>query len=164
MNATEHHTAAVSAVEAAGSLVEAASRHLAARSAEDGRISVTALDRHQVVAYDLAHAASAAAGCRVMLEYAQHGPLEEKLASAFIADAIADIASRLVGRDQAWGVEPVMLASAHQFVTAHRAPEFLESLADELPRVGTGPPHLPDEFDMVRDTFHRFAGSATLVT
>lgn len=157
MNETERHAAAVSAVEAVGALVEAASRHLAERSAEGGRISVTALDRHQVVAYDLAHAASAAAGCRVMLDYAQHGPLEAKLASAFIADAIADIASRLVGRDEEWGVDPAMLASAHQFVTAHRAPEFLELLADELPGVGTGPAHLPDEFDMVRDTFHRFA-------
>lgn len=154
---SELHSAAVAAVDAATAVLDLAARSLAERSAEGGRISVAALDRHQVVAYDLAHAASAVAGSRVMLEYAQHGDLQAKLAYAYIADAIADIASRLIGRDGEWGVDPAMLAGAHAFVSSHRSPEFLETLADELPRAGTGPTHLADEFDMVRDTFHRFA-------
>ncbi|MGZ6925845.1 MAG: acyl-CoA dehydrogenase family protein [Acidimicrobiia bacterium] len=154
---TETHAAAGAAVDAAATLVDAAARHLAELSNEDGRISVSRLDRHQVVAYDLAHAAAAVAGSRVMLDYAEHGELEAKLAYAYVADAFADIVGRLVGREAEWGVDPADLASAHDFVAAHRDPAFLESLADELPRHGTGPAHLDEEFDMVRDTFHRFA-------
>ena len=154
---TDTHAAAIAAVDAAGTLVDAAVRHLANAASDNGRISVSKLDLHQVVAYDLAHAAAAVAGSRVMLEYAQHGALEAKLSYAYIADVFADIASRLVGRDGLWGVNPGDLAVAHDFVAAHRDPEFLAALADELPRHGTGPAHLDDEFDMVRDTFHRFA-------
>ncbi len=154
---TDTHAAATAAVDAAASLVDAAARHLAENATENGRISVSKLDQHQVVAYDLAHAAAAVAGSRVMLTYAQHGDLEAKLSYAYIADVFADIVSRLVGREAEWGVDPADLASAHDFVAAHRDPAFLEALADELPRHGTGPAHLDDEFDMVRDTFHRFA-------
>ncbi len=154
---TDTHAAATAAVDAAAALVDAAARHLAENATDNGRISVSKLDRHQVVAYDLAHAAAAVAGSRVMLTYAQHGDLEAKLSYAYIADVFADIVSRLVGRETEWGVNPADLASAHDFVAAHRDPAFLEALADELPRHGTGPAHLDDEFDMVRDTFHRFA-------
>jgi (2S)-methylsuccinyl-CoA dehydrogenase len=154
---TDTHAAAGAAAGAAAALVDAAARHLAEASSDDGRISVSKLDRHQVVAYDLAHAAAAVAGSQVMLGYAQHGGLEAKLAYAYIADAFADIVSRLVGREADWGVDPADLAIAHDFVAAHRDPAFLEALADELPRYGTGPAHLDEEFDMVRDTFHRFA-------
>ena len=154
---TDPHAAATAAVDAAASLVDAAARHLAENATDSGRISVSKLDQHQVVAYDLAHAAAAVAGSRVMLSYAQHGELEAKLSYAYIADVFADIVSRLVGREAEWGVDPADLASAHDFVAAHRDPAFLEALADDLPRHGTGPAHLDDEFDMVRDTFHRFA-------
>lgn len=154
---TDTHAAAGAAVDAAAALVEGAARHLASLASDDGRISVAKLDEHQVVAYDLAHASAAVEGSRVMLEYATRGDLEAKLAYVYIADAFADIVGRLVGREAEWGVDPAMLASAHDFVAAHRDPAFLEALADELPRHGTGPAHLDDEFDMVRDTFHRFA-------
>ena len=154
---TDTHAAATAAVDAAAALVDSAARHLAENATDNGRISVSKLDQHQVVAYDLAHAAAAVAGSRVMLNYAQHGDLEAKLSYAYIADIFADIVSRLVGREAEWGVDPADLASAHDFVAAHRDPAFLEALADDLPRHGTGPAHLDDEFDMVRDTFHRFA-------
>jgi (2S)-methylsuccinyl-CoA dehydrogenase len=154
---TDTHAAAGAAIDAAAALVDTATRHLAQEASDDGRISVSKLDRHQVVAYDLAHAAAAVTGSRVMLAYAEHGDLEAKLAYAYIADAFVDIVGRLVGREAQWGVDPADLAGAHDFVAAHRDPAFLEALADELPRHGTGPAHLDDEFDMVRDTFHRFA-------
>lgn len=151
------HDAAAAAVDALGSLVDTAASQLAARAEDDGRISVGRLDRHQVVAYDLAHAASAVAGSRVMLDYALHGELEALLAYVYIADAFADVVGRLVARDDEWGVDPATLAPARDFVARYRAPEMLETLAELLPRAGTGPAHLPEEFDLVRDTFHRFA-------
>src|SRR5438034_1309047 len=106
---TDTHAAAGAAVDAAGALVDAAARHLAEAAAENGRISVSKLDQHQVVAYDLAHAAAAVAGSRVMLDYARHGELEAKLAYAYIADVFADIVGRLVGREGEWGVDPAQL-------------------------------------------------------
>jgi (2S)-methylsuccinyl-CoA dehydrogenase len=149
--------AAAAAVAEAESVVAAGCRHLAHAAADDGRISVAKLDEHQVLAYDLAHAASAVEGCRVMLGYADHGELESMLARAFVADAIADLAARLLARESMWGVEAAELATALPFVEAHRSPVFLEELGARLPADGTGPAHLGDEFDLVRETFHRFA-------
>jgi (2S)-methylsuccinyl-CoA dehydrogenase len=150
-------TEAGAAVATTQALVDAAARSLAERANVDGRISVSALDEHQVVAYDLAHAASAVAGCNVMLQYAKHGDFEASLAFAYIADAIADVGARVVGREAAWGVELTAMAAAQPFVTKYRDPAFLASVADSLSSGGTGAAHLADEFDLVRDSFHRFA-------
>jgi (2S)-methylsuccinyl-CoA dehydrogenase len=83
--------------------------------------------------------------------------MESMLARAFVADAVSDIVTRLIGREQLWGVDPATLAPAHDFVAAHRAPAFLESLADECAKHGTGPTHLDADFELVGDTFRRFA-------
>ena len=150
--------AAAAAVDRATEIVDTATRRLAHASSDDGRISVEKLDAHQVLAYDLAHAASALEGCRVMLTYGEHGEIESMLARAFIADAIADLGARLIGRDARVGHRPrATLAAALPFVEAHRSPLFLEPLAATLPESGTGPRHLPEEFELAADTFHRFA-------
>src|SRR2546430_14496519 len=99
--------AAAAAVDAAAELTAAAAEHLARGAAEDGRISVAKLDRHQVLAYDLAHAASALEGCRVMLDYGAHGELEGMLAGALLPRGVAAGARRVVARAGVWG------ASAH---------------------------------------------------
>ena len=157
LNATAHHATAVALVEAAALIIDTASNTLATRSVENGRISVDLLDRQQIAAYDLAHAASAVAGSQVMLAYALHGEFEARLSFAYIADVIADLESRIFGRQDSWGVDAVVLAPFTEFVSLFRSPEFLELLADDVMKKGTGPAHLDDEFDLVRDTFHRFA-------
>jgi (2S)-methylsuccinyl-CoA dehydrogenase len=149
--------AAAAAVDDAAEVVAEATTHLAHAANVDGRISVDQLDRHQVLGYDLAHAASAIEGCRVMVRYGEHGEYESMLARAFVADALADLQSKVLGRESVWGVEAADLAATVPFVETHRAPQFLEQIAAELPRRGTGPSHLPEEFDLVRETFHRFA-------
>src|SRR5262249_13132618 len=75
----------------------------------------------------------------------------------YIADALTDVGARLVGREGVWGVDPEEMALAMPFVAAHRSPQFLEEIAAELPGAGTGPRHLPDEFELAAETFHRFA-------
>src|SRR4029079_10925548 len=50
-----------------------------------------------------------------------------------------------------------LLAPALPFVEAHRAPEFLETVAAGLETSGTGPSHLPADFQRAADTFHRCA-------
>ena len=47
--------------------------------------------------------------------------------------------------------------AALPFVEAHRSPQFLESLAARLPDAAPGPRHLPDDFELAAETFHRFA-------
>ena len=149
--------AAGAAVDDAATVVDGACRHLARAAAGGAAISVAKLDEHQVLAYDLAHAASAVQGCRVMLDYAEHGEYESMLARVFIADALWDLAARVMGREGTWGVEAGELSAALPFVEAHRSPSFLEEVADRLERDGSGPSHLDDQFDLVRETFHRFA-------
>jgi (2S)-methylsuccinyl-CoA dehydrogenase len=135
--------AAASAVEAGGSVVEGAFKHLAT----DGD-----LDADQVVAYDLAHAAAAVESARAVLEYGEKGDEEARIACAFVADAIHDVATRLLGSEEEWGVELRALDSALAFARPFRSPELLSGLC------GTqGPRHLDDDLVMVQDTFRRFA-------
>jgi (2S)-methylsuccinyl-CoA dehydrogenase len=154
---TDQLAAAASAVDLAAAVVTAATGHLARYAAVDGRISVSKLDEQQVLGYDLAHAASAVEGCKVMLDYAQQGELESKLARAYVADCLADLGAKLFGREALWGVERGALDAALPFVQEHRAPAFLEEIAATLETAGTGPRHLPDDFELAADTFHKFA-------
>jgi (2S)-methylsuccinyl-CoA dehydrogenase len=93
----------------------------------------------------------------VMLRYGEHGELESMLARAFIAEAVADLGAKVIGRDALWGVDLDTLADALPFIEAHRSPPFLEALAVTLPESGTGPRHLSEEFELAADTFRRFA-------
>ncbi len=145
------------AVETAAGVVDSAAARLAEACADGGRISVAKLDEHQVVAYDLAHAAAAVEGSRAMLAYAEHGALESMYARAYIADAIWDLATRITARSTEWGVGADALDTAMPFVEEHRSSAFLEGLADEVATHGSGPNHLSDDFELVAETFHRFA-------
>jgi (2S)-methylsuccinyl-CoA dehydrogenase len=136
-------TEAADAVALARGVIEAAARHLAA--AGD-------VDTNQVAAYDLAHAAAAVENAAAVLDYAERGENEARIAAAFVGDAIHDVATRLLAREDAWGVEPGALDQAMPFVRAHRSADFLAALA------GTpGPRHLDNDFEMVQDAFRRFA-------
>jgi (2S)-methylsuccinyl-CoA dehydrogenase len=149
--------AATEAVDAGVGVVDAAARHLAESARDGGRISVARLDAHQVLAYDLAHAAAAVEGCRVMLTYGARGEMEELLTGVFIADALVDVASRTLGRTSTWGIEERSFDDVLPLVAEYRSPEVMQRLAGELTSVGTGPTHLADDFELVRETFHRFA-------
>jgi (2S)-methylsuccinyl-CoA dehydrogenase len=109
-------------------------------------------DVAEVLAYDVAHAAAAVRTAEAALAYGSHGDTEARIACAFVADAVADLASRTIGRSREWGVVPDWMAPAEDFVAAFRDPEFLSALADQ-----EGPRHLDADFELVRETFHRFA-------
>jgi (2S)-methylsuccinyl-CoA dehydrogenase len=79
------------------------------------------------------------------------------LACAYVADAVWDVSTRILGRETTWGVAAADLAPALPFVEAHRAPEFLDRLAEQCAKHGTGPSHLSDDFELVAETFRRFA-------
>jgi (2S)-methylsuccinyl-CoA dehydrogenase len=109
-------------------------------------------DVHQVLAYDLAHSAAAVETARSLFDYGNKGNTEALITCAFVADMLQEVSTRLLGREDMWGVEKNPLAPAHAFMTTFRDPEFLASLA-----FIAGPRHLEDEFEMVQDTFRSFA-------
>jgi len=109
-------------------------------------------DSAQVLAYDIAHAAAAVRTAEAVLAYGSHGEVEAQIACAFAADAVADLATRVIGRSTQWGVAAGWMAPAEAFVASFRDPAFLSSLADR-----PGDRHLDADFELVRETFHRFA-------
>jgi (2S)-methylsuccinyl-CoA dehydrogenase len=137
--------AAADAIDLADRVVGKAVRQLASSGGPDV---------HQVLAYDIAHAASGVATARSLLDYGAKGDVEAKITCAFAADMLHDLAGKVLGREEAWGVERDALANAHAFVARFRAPEFLASLADQA-----GPRHLDDDMGMVADTFASFAAN-----
>ncbi len=136
-------TTATEAIELAAAVVRSA----VARLAETGSV-----DADQVLAYDIAHAAAAVETARSMLDYGAKGDDEGGLTCLFVADAIADLGSKLWGREAMWGVAADALDGARDFVAAWRDPAVLASFA-ETP----GDRHLDDDFELVQDTFRRFA-------
>jgi (2S)-methylsuccinyl-CoA dehydrogenase len=140
--------AAADAIAIAKAAVDTTARHLAANGG---------VDANQAVAYDLAHATAAVEAARAMLPYGERGEVEAKLTCAFAADAIHDVALRVLGREKAWGLDHGSLAGAAGFVETYRDPEFLAPLAFEA-----GPRHLDDDFELVQDTFRRFAEDQVL--
>ncbi|MEY3619174.1 MAG: hypothetical protein RL726_1872 [Actinomycetota bacterium] len=109
-------------------------------------------DVHQVLAYDLAHAASAVETARSLLDYGAKGKHEGLITCAYTADMAHDLMTKLIGRESLWGLESNPLAAAVPFISTYRDPEFVASLADVQ-----GPRHLDDDFEMVQDTFRSFA-------
>ena len=76
----------------------------------------------------------------------------------YVADAVHDVATRVLGRERGVGTSSRdALAGAMPFVAEHRDPAFLEALADQCVKHGTGPTHLSDDFELVAETFRRFA-------
>src|SRR5580658_9675587 len=110
------------------------------------------IDANQMVAYDVAHAAAAVATARATLEYGALGEVEARIAAAFVADVVADLIGRVAGREALWGVEPGWNAPAALFLHEQRDPAVLAGLATT-----EGPRHLGEDFELVRETFHRFA-------
>src|SRR4029077_7783306 len=136
-------TGAASAVETAQGVVDACVRVLAGAGS---------IDYNQSVAYDLAHAAAAVETARTLLDYGAKGDLEGRITCAFVADAVAELATKIYGRESSWGVESGALDAARPFVATYRDPAFLAELAGV-----EGPRHLDEDFELVQDTFRRFA-------
>ncbi len=138
-------TAAAGLVDLADSVVKAA---LAKLQAEGGP------DANQVVAYDIAHAASAAATARVLLDYGAKGDAEAAITCAFAADMVQDLITRVAGRESLWDVAADVFDPARPALAAYRDPAFLASLAST-----EGPRHLDADMELVQDTFRSFAAN-----
>jgi (2S)-methylsuccinyl-CoA dehydrogenase len=138
---------AEAALGVAGGVVKMAAERLA-EVTDSGR----RLDDAQVFAYDLAHAAAGTYTAGAALRYGAHGPDEARLAVAFVADVIADIVGRTAGRERQWGTSPGWHAEVAEFLDLGRSPRLLADLAE-----AGGPTHLEPDFELVRQSFRRFA-------
>ncbi|NBO84148.1 MAG: acyl-CoA dehydrogenase, partial [Actinobacteria bacterium] len=135
-------TTAANVIEGVGALLVRATKRLA----ESG-----GPEKHQVLAYDLAHSSAALETARSLLDYGAKGGVEATIACAFVADMVHDFATRLIGREETWGVRVSELSEFDAFVNIYRAPEVLASLA-----ATAGPRHLDGDYEMVQDTFRSF--------
>ncbi|MDQ6945343.1 MAG: acyl-CoA/acyl-ACP dehydrogenase [Actinomycetota bacterium] len=133
------------AVAAADDVVGRAAAHLAA-------VGPHSVEANQVVAYDLAHAAAGVAVARAAMNYGAKGDTEAALACAFVADALFDLVTKLLGREAEWGVAPGALDAVLPVIQAYRDPAYVAALA-----FVEGRRHLDSDFEMVQDTFRRFA-------
>jgi (2S)-methylsuccinyl-CoA dehydrogenase len=146
-------TAAASVVQQCRAIVDAGIAHLVATGGRADDI----VDANQQVAYDLAHAAAAVENARSVIDYGARGEIEGRIACAFVADAAHDVLTRVLGREAEWGIAPGALDPALPYIRIYRSPAFLAALGDDIIAVGGGPRHLDPDFDMVADTFRRFA-------
>ncbi len=85
--ATPDLPAAADAIDLADRVVGKAVRRLA--SLEGGA------DTHQVLAYEIAHAASAVATAKSLIDYGNKGEVEAKITCAYTADMLHEIASKI---------------------------------------------------------------------
>jgi (2S)-methylsuccinyl-CoA dehydrogenase len=131
------------AVELASSVVSGAVKRLA--GAGD-------IETEQVLAYDLAHAAAGVRTARATLGYGSTGVDEARIACAFVADVLADLTTRTVGREAAWATTRDWLEPAATFMADYRDPRYLAGLCGV-----EGDRRLDADFALVRETFHRFA-------
>jgi (2S)-methylsuccinyl-CoA dehydrogenase len=136
---------AAAAVAIARRVIDDTARHLAANGGPEA---------NQATAYDFAHAAAAVENARAVLDYGARGDVEARIACAFVADALFDLITRTLGRESQWGIDTDALADAsvRDVVRMYRDPAFVGALASE-----PGPRHLDGEFELVQDTFRRFA-------
>jgi (2S)-methylsuccinyl-CoA dehydrogenase len=141
------------AVDAAKAVVDACARHLASQAARTDE----AIQANQTIAYDLAHAASAVENARAVIDYGNKGDTEALLAAAFVADVAFDVATKIYAREEQWGVTTGAMDGALGVIRSYRSPEFLASVAAAVLPANGGPRHLDPDFEMVQDTFRRFA-------
>ena len=122
------------------------------RTAIDHFRSSRDLEHDQLLAYEIAHLAAAVEAARASLDYARKGEVEAMIGFAFIADAAREMASKLAFRTNDYGTDLHLDEELAHFVTTYADPTHLASIAETA-----GPRHLGDEFELVAETFGRFA-------
>ena len=93
-----------------------------------------------------------------MLDYGEHGEVESMLARAYVADAVADVA-HAHARPRARRGASTPTRSRRRCRSSPRTarPSSSRRSASSRAKHGTGPTHLSDDFELVAETFRRFA-------
>lgn len=144
--------------------------YLAKESMSEKGVSVSKLDRHQVLAYDASWIESIVMAAEQIVEYAdKHGELEKKLALFYNADILAEISQKIVphmariGADAQKLHENIWAPEVGEFVSKHLSPEFYEPIADLIHDKKSGGNYgLTEEQSIIRDTFKKYAEEAVM--
>ena len=142
MSAPDLNTAS-SAVKSARDVVDRGFAHLA---------TTGSVETDQVVAYDMAQAAAGVEIAHTLVaDYGERGDEEARIACAFAAEAVADVAAKLFGREAAWGVVPYAVDGARGFVSTDGDREVVASIDGRGHRLRDG------EFELVPEKFRGVA-------
>ena len=152
-------------------LLDTAFSKLKAACSEDGKVSASALDSHQLISYDLSLSWAECTAARFSLQHARR--LEEsarddlvtELAALFTAESVNNTLARLRARPADYGLSRQDIdavsdsPAAASFLGRNLTAEHLGALGDAvLQRDGDlGPDLLGEHHSMMRDTFRRFA-------
>ncbi|MBI2335660.1 MAG: acyl-CoA/acyl-ACP dehydrogenase [Deltaproteobacteria bacterium] len=138
-------------IQKAEAALDLAISYLARECEEKGEVSVPKLDRHQVLAYDVAWVKSELVAASQIVEWAENkGELEKGLASIFVGEALVDANSKLTPKAKQIGMghffSPEIDLSVYEKVTQliHDTQSF-------------GNYGLTEDQQMIRETFKKFA-------
>ena len=125
----------------------------------DQAVAAAGYQEDQLVAYDVASVSSGVAAAAELTRESSGGTdADADLALVFAADVAADLAGRIAGRESLWGIDRALLDDIGAEVAAGRDPALLNRVAERVYRSReAGTRRLPQDLELVRDTFRRFA-------
>lgn len=139
---------------------------LAKESNDGGKLSISKMDQHQVLATDLVWMESELLAAEQMIEYADRvgGELEQKLAIFYAGDVISDVSQKFVPHVTKIGVQPEELGASvwsseiTNFVGQALSPSFFDNILELIKdKNNIGSYGLSEDQEMIRDTFKKFA-------
>lgn len=160
------------ALTGAQTLLQSITRHLADSHVSEGKVSVDALDQHQLVLFDLAGFASRLIAADHLLAHAEtssqpdtpSSQLLGQLATLYVAESIQSLAQGLAFRESEFGLsldaltgylrQPATMAFLNQQLSAQTY-NAIANLIDQTD--GPGPNTLDDENRALQNTFRRYA-------
>lgn len=139
---------------------------LARESANGNEVSVSKLDRHQVMAYDAVWLKSSLLSARQFVEYADRikGELECGLAEFYTADVLQETSGKILPHQARAGItheqmtESIWSGEVMELIARALNPDSYEKIAQQIhDKKSGGSFGLTDEQNLIRDTFKKFA-------
>jgi len=165
---------AKSLLNIANGTLDSALSFLKSQCMENGKVSTTRIDDHQLVAYDAAYCAAELSASNVMINYYEQiqsnkgdegAKTEELIALQFVAETLQNCRTRISTRRAGFGFDRATLASTidseeiDTFINEHLSADNMVALAKLVIRHDghVGDYMLDDEKQMMRDSFRQFA-------
>lgn len=140
-------------------VIDDASRTLALRCQTSGRLDPEKLDDHQAPLFDLATASSAVRCARALANAAADDAFDAACALAYAAYTAVEVDARISDFKAPWApASTAALEPVRQEIAAGHDEAVTQMIADAvLDARGQVPSRLPEELDVIRQTFRRFA-------
>lgn len=168
-NSPTDSSTAKQALSRSASVIEQATKALAAKCSSGGKVSVSKMDENQLVQYQIAWLTSEQRIAENFINYAWNeslgtGDLERLMALAFAAETVTHIRSELSARPHEYGISVQDLLSklfddsTNQFLQEATAIANYDRIADLIVSLGHyGAYGLSEDHEMFRQTFKQFA-------